>query len=151
MLNKTRYHFAGCALVVVTILISAGCSGSGSARAADEATKSISDKIVYTPLAKTTAELKQFFGDQSHNEHVNIQTREGLVFVQTFPYSGVWASDLFVYKKSDALFKFFCFFNVPTQDDVDLKAVKDGSVEIRAADRKAEKKLLASLPQPAGS
>jgi hypothetical protein len=42
-LNRTGYHFVGCSLVVVTILISAGCS---------QASKSISRTIVYPPSAE---------------------------------------------------------------------------------------------------
>ena len=137
MLNRTQYYFGGFILVVVTILISAGCS---------QATKSVSRKIVYPPSAETSADLKQFFADQSLGEQVSIQTQDRLVFVQTFPYSGVRASDLFVYQKSAAMLTFFCYFDAPTQQDVDLTAQMNGAIEIRA-----EGKLVATLPQPAGS
>ena len=80
----------------------------------------------------TTAELQQFYAVHSLGERVEIQTRGQLVFVQTFPYSGIRASHLFAYAKQNEGLAFLCFFRVETQSVVDLGEKDDGLVEIRA-------------------
>ena len=110
MLNRTRYHFAGCVLVVATILFATGCSGSSIAEDAGQKAQAAGWRFEFPGEFSTTDELQKYLGRESLGGRVNVQVHDRLVFAQTFPYSGVQASHLFICRKSDTDLTFFLFF-----------------------------------------
>ena len=96
----------------------------------------IDGKIDVVLRCQTTRDLELFFAKHSLDGKVQINTEGSLVFVQSFPYSGVDASHLYVYAQDVTKLTFVCFFRVPTQDAVNLSLNEDGSVEIRIHDKR---------------
>jgi hypothetical protein len=102
-----------------------------------------SQKINILPHCETTDALTRFFANDSLGRDVQVNRIGRLVFVQTFPYSGVFASHLYVYvEESDGL-RFLSFFRVRTQAAVGLRPAEDDSVEIIIGDER-----LCRLDQP---
>ena len=84
---------------------------------------------------KSADDLRNFYAKRSLGDNVRIKTEDRLVFVQTFPYSGVRASHLIVYALDDDDMRFVVFLNVPTQENVVLNRIKHGSIEVRANEK----------------
>jgi hypothetical protein len=96
--------------------------------------KGATQVVTVVPHSKSTSELKKFFASDSIAGNVEIQTKECLTFLQTFPYSGVRRSHLYVYAEDTHGLEFVCFFRLPSQDDIQLKITDDNTVEIRVGD-----------------
>ena len=73
MLNKTRYHFAGCVLVVATILFATGCSGSSVTEDAGQKAQATGWRFEFPRGFPTTDELQKYLGRESLGGQVNVQ------------------------------------------------------------------------------
>jgi hypothetical protein len=103
------------------------------------------DKIDILFRPHTTSDLERFYAVHSLGRTVHIQTNGRLVFAQTFPYSGLLASHLFVYADEREELRFIGFLCVPTQTDVKFRNPEAGVTEIWA-----EEKRFAAIDQPSG-
>jgi hypothetical protein len=101
------------------------------------------DNITILFRAHTTSDLEQFYAVKSLGHTVQIQTNGHLVFAQTFPYSGLLASHLFVYLSEREELRFIGFLQVPTQTSVKLRNPEAGVTEIWA-----EEQRVATFDQP---
>jgi hypothetical protein len=134
---------AAAILFVTAIVAASGCDGLHEKHESGQTATAAGWRFEHPGTFDTASELQQFVARESLGGRVNIQTRERLVFAQTFPYSGVDASHLFVYSGGAKTLAFVCFFEIPTQTDIDLTTTESGAVAIRADER-----LIATLPQP---
>jgi hypothetical protein len=84
----------------------------------------------YPIRCESESDLERFLARESLGDNVEMQSLERLVFAQTFPYSGVCASHLYVYSEGDGGLSFVSFFRVPDNERVSLKLVEDHSIAI---------------------
>jgi hypothetical protein len=133
-------HGARCSCrVAAVLLIAAGAFTSSCDRGVpsrDVSGNIATQRIKVLPRCQTTKELEDYYATESLGGKAQVQARKRLVFVQTFPYSGVRASHLYVYAQETAGLRFMGFFRAQTQDAVGLQLNGDGSVEIKIGEER---------------
>jgi len=122
------------ATAILLAIFMAGCNQAGAP----------SEKNSYLTDCRSAEDLRSILSAKSLGGRVLIHTKGHLVFAQTFPFSGVRASHLYVYTQDMDSLSFLCFFRLRTQDDVVLREIDGGSVEINAEGK------IAVLEQPGG-
>ena len=134
-----------CAICTVLMIIaSAFTSGCGNGMQSQDTKKNVaSQRIDVLPTCHNAEELAEYYATESLGGTAEVQERGRFLFVQTFPYSGVRASHLYVYRKESDAFRFECFVRLRTQDKVGLSMNDNGTVEIHAGDER-----VAVLDQP---
>src|SRR5262245_49281692 len=79
--------------------------------------------------AKSTTDLRDHYSHFSLGGQVELHTVGVIVAAQTFPYSGVNASYLYVYRQGEDRLAFDCFIRVPSSSSVKAQMIGDEMVE----------------------
>ena len=120
-------------LLAIPVCMLPGCEYDQAE--ANSSNSLLENKLDYLAWSESTVELEQYYGRRSLGEP-SVQASDHLVFVQSFPNSGIRASHLYVYSSGrDGLF-FVSFFLVPDIVTVKIKALDDGSVEVTCRDKR---------------
>ena len=117
-------------LLVLMMIGSLGGCHDYAAHPHDAENDMVFEELELIPCSQTVNQLKDYYARKSIGGELLVQDKEGLLFIQAFPYSGVCASHLYVYARRADVFGFLCFFHVPTQDAIETKLSDDGSVAV---------------------
>lgn len=123
----------GCVTAVAGCAILSACEHD--TQATEKRANAIEDKLDIVIWCQSTSELKRFYSGDTAD--AQIQSLGNFVFVQVFPYSGMRASDLYVYSRGTDGLSFVSYvFQVPDVRPVELKLNETGTVEVWCRDRR---------------